>query len=69
MMISAGWNDTRVSYWQPLKLTARLRDRKQDQNILLLKTDIDAGHRGGSSGDTYNRDWAYKYAFILKCLR
>lgn len=66
LLITAGWNDNRVFYWQPLKLSAKIRDMKTDQNLLLMKTEIEAGHRGGSSADAYYLDWAYKYAFILK---
>ncbi len=65
LLITGGWNDNRVAYWQPLKLAAKLRAMKTDSNILLMKTEIDAGHRGGSSADAYYLDWAFKYAFIL----
>ena len=66
ILITAGWNDIRVKYSQPVKFGAKLRKTKTDNSLLLIKTDIDAGHRGGSTGNSYLTDWAYKYAFIFK---
>ncbi len=65
MLVLTGLNDPRVAYWEPAKWVARLRDTKTDNNILLLKTHMGAGH-GGSSG-RYNRlkEAAAEYAFIL----
>ena len=69
ILITAGWNDIRVNYSQPVKYGARLRTNKTDSNLLLIRTDMDAGHRGGSTGDSYLSDWSYKYAFIFKSLK
>ncbi|MFP4534869.1 MAG: S9 family peptidase [Spirochaetaceae bacterium] len=49
LLITAGLSDPRVAYWEPAKWAARLRDRKTDDNVLLLKTNMSAGH-GGRSG-------------------
>jgi len=68
MLITAGLNDTRVQYWEPAKWTARLRAMKTDNNRLLLKTNMGAGH-GGKSG-RYERieEIAFEYAFMLDIL-
>ena len=49
ILITAGLNDSQVQYWEPAKWAARLRAMKTDKNILLLRTDLEAGH-GGKSG-------------------
>jgi oligopeptidase B len=68
LYVTAGINDTRVSYWEPAKWVAKLRDMKTDKNLLLFDIKLDAGH-GGSSG-RYDRlhDLAREYAFVLDVL-
>lgn len=68
MLITAGLNDPRVSYWEPAKFTAKLRSMKKDDNLLLLKTNMGAGHGGSSGRYDYLKDIAFEYAFILKTL-
>ncbi len=65
MIVEAGLNDPRVQYWEPAKWVARLRVNKTDDNVLILKTLMGAGH-GGSSG-RYGRiaEVAFTYAFVL----
>ena len=65
MLVTAGLNDPRVSFWEPAKWVAKLRATKTDTNRLLLKTEMGAGH-GGPSG-RYNawRDEAFVIAFVL----
>jgi oligopeptidase B len=65
MLVTAGLNDPRVGYWEPAKWVAKLRDMRTDDNALLLKTHMGAGH-GGRSG-RYGRleDRALMYAFII----
>ena len=65
MMITGGLNDPRVTYWEPAKWAARLRATKTDDNVLVLKTNMGAGH-GGKSGrwDSLRED-AEAYAFVL----
>ncbi|QLE54651.1 S9 family peptidase [Nostoc sp. TCL26-01] len=65
LLITAGLNDSRVKYWEPAKWTAKLRELKTDDNILLLKTNMDAGHSGASGRYESLRELAFEYAFIL----
>ncbi|MFQ6614139.1 MAG: S9 family peptidase [Fidelibacterota bacterium] len=65
MLITAGLNDPRVGYWEPAKFTAKLRALKTDQNILLLKTNMGAGHMGASGRYDYLKEVAFRYAFVL----
>ncbi|MCK4330086.1 S9 family peptidase [candidate division WOR-3 bacterium] len=65
ILINAGFYDTRVSYWEAAKWTAKLRAMKTDNNILLLKTNMGAGHMGYSGRYDYLKDKAFDYAFIL----
>ena len=68
LLITAGLNDPRVQYWEPAKWTAKLRDLKRDDNVLLLKTEMGAGHSGPSGRYDYLREVALHYAFILDAL-
>jgi oligopeptidase B len=65
LLITAGLNDPRVAYWEPAKWAARLRARKTDDNRLLLKTHMGAGHNGSSGRYDYLREVAFKFAFVL----
>ncbi|SEE27012.1 S9 family peptidase [Pseudomonas anguilliseptica] len=64
----AGYNDSRVQYWEAAKWVAKLRAQKTDGNLLLLKTELDAGHGGMSGRYQALKDAALEYAFILKVL-
>lgn len=68
MLIVAGLNDSRVKYWEPAKWTAKLRELKTDNNILLLKTNMGAGHGGASGRYERLKEVAFEYAFILERL-
>ncbi|MDY0959473.1 S9 family peptidase [Sphingomonas sp. CFBP8993] len=65
MFISGGLNDPRVTYWEPAKWAARLRATKTDDNLLLLKTNMGAGHGGKSGRFESLREGAEEHAFIL----
>jgi oligopeptidase B len=65
LLITAGLNDPRVSYWEPAKWTARLRTVKTDDNVLLLKTNMEAGHAGASGRYERLKEIAFEYAFLL----
>src|SRR5690606_21211790 len=62
----AGYNDSRVQYWEAAKWVAKLRASKTDDNLLLLKTELEAGHGGMSGRYQALKDAALEYAFLLK---
>jgi oligopeptidase B len=68
LLITAGLNDPRVAYWEPAKFTAKLRALKTDENLLLLKTNMGAGHGGASGRYDELKDVAFEYTFILYLL-
>lgn len=68
LLVIAGYNDSRVQYWEAAKWVARLRATKTDGNPLLLKTELGAGHGGMSGRYQGLRDVALEYAFILNIL-
>ncbi|PBP83917.1 S9 family peptidase [Pseudomonas syringae] len=69
MLVIAGYNDSRVQYWEAAKWVAKLRATKTDDNPLLLKTELGAGHGGMSGRYQGLRDVALEYAFIFKVLQ
>ena len=68
LLVVAGYNDSRVQYWEAAKWVAKLRANKTDSNLLLLKTDLGAGHGGMSGRYQALRDVALEYVFVLKIL-
>lgn len=68
MLVTAGYNDAQVGYWEPAKWVSKLREYKTDSNLLLFQTTMDGGH-GGSSGKYESmKEQAFKMAFIMRCL-
>ena len=65
LFISAGLNDPRVTYWEPAKWAAKLRSVKTDDRLLLLKTNMGAGHGGKSGRFESLREVAEEHAFVL----
>ena len=65
LLVTAGLNDPRVTYWEPAKWVAKLRELKTDQNELLLKTNMGAGHGGKSGRFESLKETAEEFAFIL----
>ena len=65
MLITGGLNDPRVTYWEPAKWAAKLRATKTDDNLLLLKINMGAGHGGKSGRWELLRETAEAQAFIL----
>lgn len=65
LLIIAGLNDSRVKYWEPAKWAAKLRELKTDNNLLLLKTNMGAGHGGASGRYESLKEAAFEYAFVL----
>ena len=68
MLVIAGYNDSRVQYWEAAKWVAKLRATRTDDRLLLLKTELDAGHGGMSGRYQGLRDVALEYAFVFKVL-
>jgi oligopeptidase B len=66
MMITAGLNDPRVTYWEPAKWVAKLRELKTDENLLIYKTNMGAGHGGKSGRFEKYFEVAEEYTFLLK---
>ena len=66
ILVTAGLTDPRVTYWEPAKWVAKLRNRKIDNNLLVLKMNMGAGHAGASGRFDYLKEIALMYAFILK---
>jgi oligopeptidase B len=65
IMVTAGLNDPRVTYWEPAKWVAKLRELKTDTNELILKTNMGAGHGGKSGRFESLKETAEEFAFIL----
>uniref|UniRef100_A0ACD6APA0 Uncharacterized protein n=1 Tax=Avena sativa TaxID=4498 RepID=A0ACD6APA0_AVESA len=68
ILVTAGLNDPRVMYSEPAKFVAKLRELKTDDNLLLFKCDLGAGHFSKSGRFESLREDAFTYAFILKAL-
>lgn len=66
LLVTAGVSDPRVTYWEPAKWVARLRQLKTDDNLLLLRTNMSAGHGGASGRFDFLEEIALRYAFLLK---
>ncbi len=65
LLIQAGLNDPRVQYWEPAKWCARLRATKRGDDLLLLKTNMGAGHGGASGRYDFLKEIAFEMAFIF----
>ena len=65
MLVTTGLHDSQVQYWEPAKWVARLRATRTDDNRLLLKTNMEAGHGGASGRFRRYRETAFLYAFLL----
>lgn len=66
MLVKTSLNDSQVMYWEPAKYIAKLRTLKTDKNVLLLDTNMSAGHGGASGRYDYLKEIAFDYAFLLK---
>ena len=65
MLVKTSFNDSQVMYWEPAKYVAKLRTLKTDNNVLLLKINMAAGHGGSSGRYDYLKEIAFDYAFML----
>ena len=68
LMVTAGLNDPRVTYWEPAKWVAKLRDLKTDDNVLMLKTNMTSGHFGKTGRFAGLEDVALTYDFALRAV-
>ncbi|MEQ8549735.1 MAG: S9 family peptidase [Cyclobacteriaceae bacterium] len=65
MLVTTGLFDSQVQYWEPAKWVAKLRDVKTDNNLLIMDTDMEAGHGGASGRFKRYKTTALEYAFLL----
>ena len=65
LLVTTGFHDSQVQYWEPAKWVAKLRELKTDENVLLLHTDMSTGHGGKSGRFERFRETALEYAFLL----
>jgi oligopeptidase B len=69
LLLTAGYHDPRVMYWEPAKFAAKLRELKTDDNLLLLKTNFHAGHAGSSGRYDFLKEVAFEYTFLIHSLQ
>ena len=65
MLVTTGYHDSQVQYWEPAKWVAKLRELKTDDNLLLLRTNMEAGHGGASGRFDALKETAKDYTFFL----
>jgi oligopeptidase B len=65
MLVTTGLHDSQVQYFEPAKWVAKLRELKTDKNILIMHTNMDAGHGGASGRFNALKETARDYGFIL----
>jgi len=68
LLVTAGLHDSQVQYFEPAKWVARLRATKTDDNLLVMRTNMDAGHGGASGRYEAYRERAEEYAFMIKAV-
>ncbi len=66
ILITTGLHDSQVQYWEPAKWAAKLRDLKTNDNLVLLRTNMDTGHGGASGRFSYYKETAEDYMFLFK---
>jgi oligopeptidase B len=66
ILVKTSLNDSQVMYWEPAKYVAKLRTLKTDARVLLLHTNMNAGHGGASGRYDYLKEIAFDYAFLLR---
>ena len=65
LMVTTGLHDSQVQYWEPAKWVAKLRELRSNDNLLILHTDMDAGHGGASGRYKRYKEIAREFAFLL----
>ena len=66
MLVTTGYHDSQVQYWEPAKWVAKLRDMKTDNNPLVMYCNMDTGHGGASGRFERYKETAMEYAFLLE---
>jgi len=66
ILITTGLHDSQVQYWEPAKWAAKLREKKTNDNLVLLRTNMDTGHGGASGRFSYYKETAQDYMFLFK---
>lgn len=69
LMVTTGFHDSQVQYWDPAKWVAKLRDKKTDDNLLLFHINMEAGHSGSSGRFRRYKDYALEYAFMIHLVK
>ena len=65
LLITTGLNDPRVAFWEPAKFTAKLREMKTDDNLVIFYVNYASGHAGASGRYDYIKEIALDYAFLI----
>lgn len=65
VLITTGYHDSQVQYWEPLKWAARLRENNTGKNLILMKTELSAGHSGVTGRFARTKEVAEEYSFIV----
>ena len=65
MLVTSGFHDSQVQYWEPTKYVAKFRNLKTDNNLLLLNTDMNAGCSGASGRVAKLKQTALNFSFLL----
>ena len=68
LLVTTGLHDSQVQYWEPAKWVAKMRTLKTDDHLLLLRTNMDAGHGGASGRFDRLKEIALEYAFVFDIL-
>ena len=68
ILVTTGLHDSQVQYFEPMKWVAKLREFKTDNNLLVFKTDMDAGHGGASGRFKSLREKALEMSFFISLL-
>jgi oligopeptidase B len=66
MLVLNGLSDPRIGYWEAAKYVAKIRELKTNNPVILLKTNMEAGHFGSSDRFEHMKEYADQYAFIFK---
>ncbi len=65
LLLTTGFNDPRVAYWEPAKFMARLRDTKKGDSLVLMQTNFSAGHAGASGRYDFLKENVLDFAFLI----